>query len=87
MRELEGNFWSGLTKLPGGIKQYLQTEANGMTTVQERSRGAGIKPTNFDAVVIGAGFSGIYMLYRLRDKLGLSVRVYEAGDGVGGTGR
>jgi cyclohexanone monooxygenase len=37
-----------------------------------------------DAVVIGAGFAGLYMLYRLRG-LGLSVRVYEAGDGVGGT--
>jgi cation diffusion facilitator CzcD-associated flavoprotein CzcO len=40
---------------------------------------------NFDAVVIGAGFSGMYMLKSLRDKLGLNVRVYEAGDTVGGT--
>jgi cyclohexanone monooxygenase len=40
---------------------------------------------NFDVVVIGAGFSGIYMLKSLRDKLGLKVRVYEAGDTVGGT--
>ena len=39
---------------------------------------------SFDAVVIGAGFAGLYMLYRLR-KLGLKARVYEAGDGVGGT--
>jgi cation diffusion facilitator CzcD-associated flavoprotein CzcO len=38
-----------------------------------------------DAVVIGAGFSGLYMLHRLRDLMGLSVRVFEAGDGVGGT--
>ncbi|MBM3139583.1 MAG: NAD(P)/FAD-dependent oxidoreductase [Chloroflexi bacterium] len=38
-----------------------------------------------DALVIGAGFSGLYMLHRLRDLLGLDVRVYEAGDGVGGT--
>lgn len=42
------------------------------------------KMTNFDAVVIGAGFSGMYMLYRLREA-GLSTRVYEAADGVGGT--
>ncbi|TDL75755.1 NAD(P)/FAD-dependent oxidoreductase [Rhodococcus qingshengii] len=42
------------------------------------------KETNFDAVVIGAGFSGMYMLYRLREA-GLSTRVYEAADGVGGT--
>ena len=40
---------------------------------------------DFDAVVIGAGFSGMYMLKTLRDKLGLKVRVYEAGDSVGGT--
>ena len=38
-----------------------------------------------DAVVIGAGFSGMYMLKSLRDKLGLNVRVFEAGDTVGGT--
>jgi cyclohexanone monooxygenase len=40
---------------------------------------------DFDAVVIGAGFSGIHMLKSLRDKLGLKARVYEAGDTVGGT--
>lgn len=38
----------------------------------------------FDAVVVGAGFSGLYMLHRLRE-LGYSVRVYEAGEDVGGT--
>jgi cyclohexanone monooxygenase len=38
----------------------------------------------FDAVVVGAGFAGLYMLHRLRG-LGLSVRVFEAADGVGGT--
>ena len=30
---------------------------------------------DFDAVVIGAGFSGLHMLKSLRDKLGLKVRV------------
>jgi cyclohexanone monooxygenase len=38
----------------------------------------------FDVVVVGAGFAGMYMLHRLRG-LGLSARVYEQGDGVGGT--
>jgi len=38
----------------------------------------------YDSVVVGAGFSGIYMVYRLQ-KLGFSVRAYEAGGGVGGT--
>ncbi len=37
-----------------------------------------------DVVVVGAGFAGMYMLYRLRG-MGLSVRVLEAGEGVGGT--
>lgn len=39
---------------------------------------------DFDAVVVGAGFAGMYMLYRLRE-LGLSVRVFETGTDVGGT--
>ena len=38
----------------------------------------------FDAVVIGAGVSGLYQLYKLRE-LGLKARVFEAGTGVGGT--
>ncbi|MGE0230808.1 MAG: flavin-containing monooxygenase [Flavobacteriaceae bacterium] len=37
-----------------------------------------------DAVVVGAGFAGLYAIHRLR-KLGLSVRCFETGDGVGGT--
>src|SRR5438105_5940261 len=40
--------------------------------------------TDFDAVIIGAGVSGLYQLYKLRE-LGLRVRVFEAGSGVGGT--
>src|SRR5262244_3350483 len=39
---------------------------------------------DFDAVVIGAGVSGLYQLYKLRE-LGLRVRVFEAGTGIGGT--
>jgi len=38
----------------------------------------------YDAVVVGAGFAGMYMLHRLRG-LGVRARVYEAGGGVGGT--
>jgi cation diffusion facilitator CzcD-associated flavoprotein CzcO len=41
--------------------------------------------TNLDVAIVGAGFSGLYMLYRIRDLLGLNVRVIEAADGVGGT--
>src|SRR6266436_3984732 len=38
----------------------------------------------FDVVVVGAGFAGMYMLHRLRGQ-GMTARVYEQGDGVGGT--
>ena len=41
--------------------------------------------SELDAVIVGAGFSGLYMLHHARDVLGLRARVYEAGDGVGGT--
>jgi len=41
--------------------------------------------TEFDVVIVGAGFSGLYMLHRMRDMLGLRARLYETADGVGGT--
>jgi cyclohexanone monooxygenase len=40
--------------------------------------------TEVDAVVVGAGIAGLYQLHRLRER-GLTTRVFEAGDGVGGT--
>src|SRR3989440_712695 len=46
---------------------------------QVRASGA-----DFDVIVVGAGFGGLYMLHRLRG-MGFSVRVLEAGSGVGGT--
>ncbi|MSQ07592.1 MAG: NAD(P)/FAD-dependent oxidoreductase [Dehalococcoidia bacterium] len=54
----------------------------------QQTPGAGTALTEevaqFDAIIIGAGITGLYQLYRLR-QLGLSVRVYEDGAGVGGT--
>jgi cation diffusion facilitator CzcD-associated flavoprotein CzcO len=41
-------------------------------------------PLDYDAIIIGAGMSGMYQLYRLRE-LWMRVRVFEAGTGVGGT--
>jgi cation diffusion facilitator CzcD-associated flavoprotein CzcO len=47
---------------------------------------AGIsEPIQLDAVIVGAGFAGLYQLHCLRDRLGLNARVLEAGDGIGGT--
>ena len=38
-----------------------------------------------DALIIGAGFSGLYQLHFLRDKLTLNTLVLEEGDDLGGT--
>ena len=45
---------------------------------------AAVRNQTVDAVVVGAGFGGLYMVHRLREA-GLSVRGIEAGGGVGGT--
>jgi cation diffusion facilitator CzcD-associated flavoprotein CzcO len=50
-----------------------QSTGSGATTIPD-----------FDAIIIGAGLSGLYQLYRLREQ-GLRVRVFEAGTDVGGT--
>ena len=42
-------------------------------------------PREYDAIIIGAGFSGLYQLHKLRDELGLKVLVLEKGAGIGGT--
>ncbi|WP_067673501.1 flavin-containing monooxygenase [Nocardia miyunensis] len=56
-----------------------------MTTTSEHSTfSTGQGAREIDAVVVGAGFAGLHMLHKLRE-LGLSVQVYEAGDGLGGT--
>ncbi|MBA2441651.1 MAG: NAD(P)/FAD-dependent oxidoreductase [Rubrobacter sp.] len=57
-----------------------------MSSTQQNRQETGAEPaTDFGAVIVGAGFSGLYMLHSLRDYLGLSARVLETGDGVGGT--
>jgi len=48
------------------------------------SKSSNAPPVQLDAIVVGAGFAGIYQLYSLR-RVGLSARVLEAGEGVGGT--
>jgi cation diffusion facilitator CzcD-associated flavoprotein CzcO len=56
-----------------------------MTGLQTAARNVAADPAeDFDAVIIGAGVSGLYQLHRLR-QLGLKVRVFESGTGVGGT--
>lgn len=50
-----------------------------------RSDHPGSGPRQVDVVVVGAGFAGLCALHKLRNVMGLSVQVFEAGDGVGGT--
>lgn len=44
-----------------------------------------ISSSHYDAVIVGAGFSGLYQLHCLRDQLGMSTLVMEQGTGIGGT--
>ncbi|MCE2391865.1 MAG: NAD(P)/FAD-dependent oxidoreductase [Proteobacteria bacterium] len=55
-----------------------------MTDTQKIGRNGDRTAREVDVVVAGAGFGGLYALYRLRG-LGLEVQVYEAGSDIGGT--
>ncbi len=55
-----------------------------MTETQTQTPAQTDTDLDYDAIIIGAGMSGLYQLYRLRE-LGMRVRVLEAGTGVGGT--
>jgi cyclohexanone monooxygenase len=56
-----------------------------MSAVPSASRNSpSVSGATCDVVVVGAGFAGLYMLYRLRG-LGMTARAFEQGDGVGGT--
>ena len=57
---------------------------NSLQETPADSTGLGEVVEQFDVIIIGAGVTGLYQLYRLR-QLGLSVRAYEDGGGVGGT--
>jgi cation diffusion facilitator CzcD-associated flavoprotein CzcO len=55
-----------------------------MTTPSGRASESPRLPTDVDVLVVGAGITGIYQLHRAREA-GFSVRLVEAGGGVGGT--
>jgi cation diffusion facilitator CzcD-associated flavoprotein CzcO len=44
-----------------------------------------VQPEELDALIVGAGFSGCYLLKKLRDELNLNVKIFEAGSSLGGT--
>jgi len=51
---------------------------------QPREPVAADQRAQFDAIIVGAGFAGLYMLHKLRG-MGMTARIYEAGTNVGGT--
>ena len=55
-----------------------------MTQLISENQIIGDKNLDYDVIVIGAGISGLYQLYKLRQS-GFRVKVFEAGTGVGGT--
>jgi len=55
-----------------------------MNVTQVVAKGQSPAAAAYDAIIIGAGISGIHQLYRLRE-LGMTARVFEAGTNVGGT--
>jgi cyclohexanone monooxygenase len=61
----------------------LQTEGS-MVALEAVTRKSTGMTTDFDAIIVGAGVGGLYAIHRLR-KLGIKVRAFEAGGGVGGT--
>jgi cation diffusion facilitator CzcD-associated flavoprotein CzcO len=52
--------------------------------VNEPSEPLANSSRDFDAVIVGAGFSACTSLHSLSDRLGLLARVFEAAEGVGG---
>ncbi len=50
------------------------------TVEKTRTKGA-----NYDAVVVGAGFGGLYSVHKLRNEQGLNVKAYDKAGDVGGT--
>ena len=55
-----------------------------MSSIQQNAAPERDDGREFDVIVVGAGFAGMYLLHRLRG-MGLTARVYEAGTSVGGT--
>lgn len=54
-----------------------------LTTTGATAHGA--RHADYDAIIVGSGFGGIYALHKLRNEQGLKVRAFERGGGIGGT--
>lgn len=65
-------------------RRVPQSPLSSNNSAQTAATGGEPGAREYDAIIVGAGFSGLYALYRLR-ALGFSARVLERGSGVGGT--
>src|ERR1700760_1497141 len=80
--QVNGTFTPSLLAAAPSQRKILQYSFRHLT---ERSAGgATVAALRFDAIVVGAGFSGLYALHRLRE-LGLRGGVLERAENVGGT--
>jgi len=69
-------------QMTGQMTQDSKFDNPGSSTSSDSA--AEQRPEVYDAVIVGAGFGGLYMLIKLRE-LGLKVRVFDTATGVGGT--
>jgi monoamine oxidase len=64
------------------ILRESSKELDHMSTAEAKRTDNG-EIEDLDVIIVGAGFAGFYLLDRLR-AMGMSVQVFEAGDGPGG---
>jgi cyclohexanone monooxygenase len=64
------------------MEEYDMNKAFDMNEIINATK---TKGADVDAVVVGAGFGGLYAVHKLRNELGLSVRAYDNASDVGGT--
>src|SRR6202048_1496803 len=80
----ESSFITGVTLPVDGGASVRRGEQNIAASRETQAPPDATPALDYDAIIIGAGMSGMYQLYRLRE-LGMRARVFEAGTGVGGT--
>ncbi|KAL6721962.1 hypothetical protein ACLMJK_001067 [Lecanora helva] len=70
--------------LPTSSSQTLRKDHLSIVKDQSVKDGASTQEIDIDALIVGAGFGGVYLLHKLRDELGLKTRCFEAGKDLGG---
>jgi cyclohexanone monooxygenase len=80
--------WQSLRSRPAGLRNQghfgMEARVAGPDQAENHQSRADGATSNFDVVIVGAGFGGMYLLHRLRG-MGLTARIFEAATGVGGT--